>query len=225
MAGQADLQGGAPILEGKVRAIGTVNVPSAASCANSGKAPYRWLSRAGSSWKVSRTPSSRAGGAEVPQPLGVGVAGGGDLPQAAHERDLHRREADGSSGAVDEDRPPGREAERGEVQVGGVEGHRQGRRLGEVESGRNGELVIHDRVVGCARGLAVGPVGGAEDAVADGDVGDALADRIDGIFTVVGKPGRRPQADRLLDLLMDGLRPRGQGTSPAGDDAVSGRPA
>jgi AcrR family transcriptional regulator len=28
-----------------------------------------------------------------------------------------------------------------------------------------------------------------------------------GIFTVAGKPGQRPQADRLLNLLMDGLRP------------------
>jgi AcrR family transcriptional regulator len=29
-----------------------------------------------------------------------------------------------------------------------------------------------------------------------------------GIFTVAGKPGQHPQANRLLDLLMDGLRPR-----------------
>jgi AcrR family transcriptional regulator len=29
-----------------------------------------------------------------------------------------------------------------------------------------------------------------------------------GIFTVAGKPGQRAQADRLLNLLMDGLRPR-----------------
>jgi AcrR family transcriptional regulator len=53
------------------------------------------------------------------------------------------------------------------------------------------------------------------------DVGASLL----GIFTVAGKPGQRPQADRLLNLLMDGLRPRGAGTSPAGDDAVNGRPA
>ena len=31
-----------------------------------------------------------------------------------------------------------------------------------------------------------------------------------GIFTVAGKPGQRAQADRLLDLLMDGLRPSGR---------------
>jgi AcrR family transcriptional regulator len=31
-----------------------------------------------------------------------------------------------------------------------------------------------------------------------------------GIFTVAGKPGQRPQADRLLNLLMDGLRPSGR---------------
>ena len=31
-----------------------------------------------------------------------------------------------------------------------------------------------------------------------------------GIFTVAGKPGQRPQADRLLDLLMDGLRAGGR---------------
>ena len=40
-----------------------------------------------------------------------------------------------------------------------------------------------------------------------------------GIFTVAGKPGQRAQADRLLNLLMDGLRPGSRGTSPAGDDA------
>ncbi len=31
-----------------------------------------------------------------------------------------------------------------------------------------------------------------------------------GIFTVAGKPEHRPQADRLLNLLMDGLRPSGR---------------
>jgi threonine dehydrogenase-like Zn-dependent dehydrogenase len=36
------------------------------------------------------------------------------------------------------------------------------------------------------------------------DVGASLI----GIFTVAGKPGQHPQANRLLDLLMDGLTPR-----------------
>ena len=58
----------------------------------------------------------------------------------------------------------------------------------------------------------------AGDLRADVTAEDIAASLI-GIFTVVGKPGQRPQADRLLNLLMDGLRPRGQGTSPAGDDA------
>ena len=40
-----------------------------------------------------------------------------------------------------------------------------------------------------------------------------------GIFTVAGKPGQRAQADRLLNLLMDGLRSGSRGTSPVGDDA------
>jgi AcrR family transcriptional regulator len=35
-----------------------------------------------------------------------------------------------------------------------------------------------------------------------------------GIFTVAGKPEHRAQADRLLDLLMDGLRPRSAGGQP-----------
>jgi hypothetical protein len=81
------------------------------------------------------------GGAELAQPLGVGGAGGGDHPQAAHQRDLHGGEADRAAGPVDEDGPAGCEAERDEVQVGGVEGHRQGRRLGEVEAVGNGEPV------------------------------------------------------------------------------------
>ena len=38
-----------------------------------------------------------------------------------------------------------------------------------------------------------------------------IAASLIGIFTVVGKPEHRPQADRLLDLLMDGLRPRPAG--------------
>jgi AcrR family transcriptional regulator len=33
-----------------------------------------------------------------------------------------------------------------------------------------------------------------------------------GIFTVAGKPEQRPLADRLLNLLMDGLRPRAAGS-------------
>jgi AcrR family transcriptional regulator len=32
-----------------------------------------------------------------------------------------------------------------------------------------------------------------------------------GVFTVAGQPGQRDQADRLLNLLMDGLRPRPPG--------------
>jgi AcrR family transcriptional regulator len=36
------------------------------------------------------------------------------------------------------------------------------------------------------------------------DIGASLI----GIFTVAGKPGQRTQADRLLNLLMDGLRPQ-----------------
>jgi AcrR family transcriptional regulator len=46
-----------------------------------------------------------------------------------------------------------------------------------------------------------------------------IAASLIGIFTVAGKPGQRPQADRLLNLLSDGLRPRGARTSPARDDA------
>ena len=46
-----------------------------------------------------------------------------------------------------------------------------------------------------------------------------IAASLIGIFTVAGKPGQRPQADRLLNLLSDGLRPRGARTSPVGDDA------
>ena len=64
----------------------------------------------------------------------------------------------------------------------------------------------------------------AGDLRADVTAEDIAASLI-GIFTVAGKPEQRPQADRLLNLLMDGLRPRGRGTSPAGDDAVNGLPA
>jgi len=43
-----------------------------------------------------------------------------------------------------------------------------------------------------------------------GDVtAEDIAASLIGIFTVAGKPGQRPQADRLLNLLMDGLRPSG----------------
>jgi AcrR family transcriptional regulator len=38
-----------------------------------------------------------------------------------------------------------------------------------------------------------------------------IADALIGIFTVAGKPQQRAQADRLLNLLMDGLRPRPPG--------------
>ena len=39
-----------------------------------------------------------------------------------------------------------------------------------------------------------------------------IAASLIGIFTVVGKPEQRAQADRLLDLLIDGLRPRPPGS-------------
>jgi AcrR family transcriptional regulator len=58
----------------------------------------------------------------------------------------------------------------------------------------------------------------AGDLRADVTAEDIAASLI-GTFTVVGKPEQRPQADRLLNLLMDGLRPGGAGTSPARDDA------
>ena len=51
----------------------------------------------------------------------------------------------------------------------------------------------------------------AGDLRADITAEDIAASLI-GIFTVAGKPEQRPQADRLLDLLMDGLRPRPDGT-------------
>ena len=50
----------------------------------------------------------------------------------------------------------------------------------------------------------------AGDLRADVSAEDIAASLI-GIFTVAGKPGQRTQADRLLDLLMDGLRPRPPG--------------
>jgi hypothetical protein len=40
---------------------------------------------------------------------------------------------------------------------------------------------------------------------------------------VVGKPEQRPQADRLLNLLMDGLRPRPDGLNRAGPQRNLGR--
>jgi AcrR family transcriptional regulator len=49
----------------------------------------------------------------------------------------------------------------------------------------------------------------AGDLRADVTAEDITASLV-GIFTVVGKPDQRPQADRLLNLLMDGLRPRGR---------------
>jgi AcrR family transcriptional regulator len=50
----------------------------------------------------------------------------------------------------------------------------------------------------------------AGDLRADISAEDIAASLI-GIFTVAGKPGQRAQANRLLDLLMDGLRPRPPG--------------
>ncbi len=49
----------------------------------------------------------------------------------------------------------------------------------------------------------------AGDLRADVTAEDVAASLL-GIFTVAGKPGQRPQADRLLNLLMDGLRPSGR---------------
>ena len=57
--------------------------------------------------------------------------------------------------------------------------------------------------------LAAGRAAG--DLRADVTAEDIAASLI-GIFTVVGKPEQRAQADRLLDLLIDGLRPRPPGS-------------
>ena len=46
----------------------------------------------------------------------------------------------------------------------------------------------------------------AGDLRADVTAEDIAASLV-GIFTVAGKPGQHPQASRLLNLLMDGLRP------------------
>jgi len=60
----------------------------------------------------------------------------------------------------------------------------------------------------------------AGDLRADISAEDIAASLI-GIFTVVGKPGQHPQADRLLNLLMDGLRPRLQSSrSGPGDGQI-----
>jgi len=64
--------------------------------------------------------------------------------------------------------------------------------------------------------LAAGRAAG--DLRADVSAEDIAASLI-GIFIVVGKPGQRPQADRLLNLLMDGLRP------PAGAGGTVAAPA
>jgi hypothetical protein len=50
----------------------------------------------------------------------------------------------------------------------------------------------------------------AGDLRADVSAEDIAASLL-GIFTVAGKPENKAQADRLLDLLMDGLRPRPPG--------------
>ena len=55
----------------------------------------------------------------------------------------------------------------------------------------------------------------AGDLRADVTAEDIAASLI-GIFTVAGKPEQRPQADRLLNLLMDGLRPGGREHHPPG---------
>jgi AcrR family transcriptional regulator len=60
-----------------------------------------------------------------------------------------------------------------------------------------------------------------------GDVtAEDIAASLIGIFTVAGKPEHRPQADRLLDLLMDGLRPQpGAAAGPGGRAIGAGRTA
>ena len=54
---------------------------------------------------------------------------------------------------------------------------------------------------------------------------DDIAAGLLGIFTVAGKPGHNAQATRLLDLLMDGLRPRPLRLSPGRRAPRSSPPA
>jgi hypothetical protein len=91
-------------------------------------------------------------GAQSAQPLRVRLPGSGDHPHPAQERDLHRREADGGSRAVDQDRLLRVEAQGIEVPESGIDRHRQRSRLHEVEAVRDPEPPVHDSPVGRARG-------------------------------------------------------------------------
>lgn len=119
-------------------------------------------------------------GAQGAQAVGVRVAGGGDDPGAPQPGNLDGGEADRGSGAVDQDRLPGLDAEAFQAPVGGLDRHRQGGRLDGVEARGDAGPVIHDRAVGGTRDRGAGVVGGAEDEIAGSDVAHALAGRLDG---------------------------------------------
>jgi AcrR family transcriptional regulator len=81
--------------------------------------------------------------------------------------------------------------------------------LAMVESGEMAHAQSRDELLDAITAiLDAGSAAG--DLRADVSAEDIAASLL-GIFTVAGKPENKAQADRLLDLLMDGLRPRPPG--------------
>jgi hypothetical protein len=72
----------------------------------------------------------------------------------------------------------GFQAEVLQAPVGRLGRHRQGGRPQRVEPRRDADPVVHDRAIRCAGTGGAGVVGRAHDEIADGDIGDALADGV-----------------------------------------------
>lgn len=142
--------------------------------------------------------------------------GRADHRRAERHGQLYAHGADRARGAVDQQRLAAAYAEQVEYALGRLAGDGEGRRLGGCEPGG-------PRGDGGGLGQGVGRVGAglgpAEDFVADGEAGDALADLVDGPGELVAGYGRQGGREDLFhptvpDLVLDGIDPDGSDLHP-----------
>ena len=113
-------------------------------------------------------------GSEEPEVVVVPGAGGADDARTAGDGQLDGGAADAPGRAVDEEGDPGADAELVQAARGGLQRAREDGRVDETERLRHRRAARTHPEFGCRA-----TVGAPEDPLADGHVGDALADLVD----------------------------------------------
>ena len=127
----------------------------------------------------------------------IGGTGSADHVRTPHHGELNRGAADGSGGAVDEQRAAAPDTELVERARGRLDGGRQCGSAGEVERRRDRRIVGEHCQLGLGR-----PIGGqAEHAIADGHVRDTRTELVDDACRLVAHGLRQFPIHHALALL------------------------